>query len=76
MFFTQQQAEDALIELWTKHEYVEGHAPITVYRCEDCGQYHFTSKGTMNEKLSKAIHSGKIKLEREANKWLDKFKDR
>ena len=74
MFPTQQLAEDALIDLWSRHEYTEGQAPITVYQCEDCGQYHFTSKGTMNQRLSNEIASGKIKLERQASKWLDKFR--
>jgi hypothetical protein len=74
MFASQQMAEDVLIELWSKNEYVSGHAPIAVYKCDDCGQFHFTSRGPMNEKLSEAISSGKIKLHREANKWSDKWK--
>jgi hypothetical protein len=74
MFLTQQLAEDALIDLWSKHEYVMGQAPITVYKCEDCGQYHFTSKGIINQRLADEVASGKIKLQREASKWLDKFK--
>lgn len=74
MFASQQIAEDVLIELWSKNEYVEGHAPVSVYKCEDCGYFHLTSRPPMSESLSSALRSGKIKLNREANKWLDKFK--
>jgi hypothetical protein len=74
MFATQVLAEDALIDLWTRNEYTSGHAPITVYKCEDCGEFHLTSQGTVNEKLSEAIKSGKLKLQREAKRWEDKWK--
>lgn len=74
IFSSQQIAEDVLIELWSKNEYASGHGPVGVYKCEDCGGYHFTSQGSMNERLSEALSSGKIKLQREANKWLNKFK--
>ena len=67
-------AEDALVEAWIKFEYTQGSGPIAVYKCEDCGEYHFTSKGLMNEKLSSALATGKIKREREGNDWLNKLK--
>jgi hypothetical protein len=73
-YASNQLAEDALIELWTKRDYPEGNGPIAVYKCEDCGDYHHTSRPPMNEQLSKALASDKMKLQREANKWLDKFK--
>ncbi len=66
-------AEDLLIELWSKNEYSPNSAPVAIYKCDDCGLYHLTSRGPMNPKLSDAIRSGKIKLQREGNKWLDKL---
>jgi hypothetical protein len=69
-------AEDVLIELWSKNEYNAASAPVAIYRCDDCGLYHLTSKGPMNEKLSAAISSGSIKRQREANQWEMKFKKR
>lgn len=69
-------AEDVLIELWSKNEYNTASAPVGVYRCDECGFFHLTSKGVMNEKLSAAITSGKIKRQREAGRWEDKFKKR
>lgn len=67
-------AEEALLDLWTKNEYVPGHAPITIYKCEDCREFHLTSRGPMNERLCEAIKSGKIKLQREANRWVNRLK--
>ena len=69
-------AEDALIDLWSKGEYTSGNGPVAIYRCDDCGLYHFTSKGPMNEALAKAISSGYIKKQREAYQWEQKLKRR
>jgi ABC-type ATPase with predicted acetyltransferase domain len=76
MYSSQEVAEDALIEAWTRFEYAPNQGPVAVYKCEDCGQYHLTSKGTMNEKLSKALAAGKIQRQKEADRWLDKLKRR
>ena len=70
IFSSLEQAEDALIETRIKF----GNGPVAVYRCEDCGQYHLTSQGTMNERLASFIEEGKLKRHREANYWLDKLK--
>ena len=76
MYASQEIAEDVLIETRTKFEYAPDQGPIAVYKCEDCGQYHFTSKGPMNEKLFQALSEGKIQRQKEANRWLDKLKRR
>jgi len=67
-------AEDALIDTWSRFEYPNGQGPIAVYRCEECGYYHFTSKGTLNQKLAKVIKEGKLARNREANHWENKLK--
>lgn len=67
-------AEDALIEARTSFDFAPGNGPIAVYQCEDCGTYHFTSKGKMNDKLEEQLKNGKISRQKEANKWMDKFK--
>ena len=69
-------AEEALIEAHSNFEYKPGSGPISVYLCEDCGYYHLTSKGTMNEKLEQLIKAGKIQRQKEANQWLNKIKKR
>jgi len=67
-------AEDALIEARAKFSYAPSSGPIAVYQCEDCGFFHLTSKGKMNERLAKQLGEGKIDLQKEANRWLDKLK--
>jgi hypothetical protein len=73
VYLTEAMAEDALIDAHSRHQYA-GTGPIAVYQCEDCGYYHFTSKGEMNKKLAEQITGGKIKRQQEANQWMNKLK--
>lgn len=76
MYLTRETSEDALIEAWTRFDYSEGNGPVAVYKCEDCGSFHLTSQGPMNERLSAALASGTIQRQKEADRWLDKLKRR
>ena len=69
-------AEDALIEARTQFDYQVNQGPIGVYLCEDCGYYHLTSQGKMNENLAAQLKDGKIKRQKEANQWMTKLKKR
>jgi hypothetical protein len=73
VYQTAELAEEALIEAHAQFEY-KGGGPIGVYRCEDCGYFHLTSKGDMNSRLAELIKEGKIERAREANHWLHKIK--
>jgi hypothetical protein len=73
-YLAQEIAEEALIEARANFDYGKGNGPVAVYRCEDCGYYHLTSSGTMNNRLAESIKSGKIQLQKEANKWIGKMK--
>jgi len=73
VYLTEALAEDALIDAHSRHDYA-GTGPVAVYACEECGYYHFTSKGKMNEKLAQQIANGKLKRLQEANRWMDKLK--
>ena len=73
IYVTESLAEDALIDTHSRHQYA-GTGPIAVYQCDECGYYHFTSKGKMNEKLAEQIASGKTKRQQEANQWINKLK--
>jgi hypothetical protein len=66
-------AEDALIRAWTQYNYSAGNGPVAVYKCEDCGQYHLTSKGPMNERLAQNLAQGNIRRQNEADWWSDKL---
>lgn len=74
VFLSQQMAEEALIEAWSTYIFEPNKGPVTIYHCDDCGYYHFTSQGKMNERLEKELAAGKIKLQREANHWQWKMK--
>lgn len=67
-------AEDVLIETRTAYDYAPGSGPIAVYQCEECGNYHLTSRGPMNEKLAKVIADGRIQRQKEANRWMEKLR--
>ena len=74
LYATAQLAEDVLIELWTRNAYHNNQGPVNYYQCEDCGNYHLTSKGSMNEKLAQYLASDQVRIQREATRWLDKLK--
>lgn len=67
-------AVSALIEARTRFDYAPNQGPVTVYKCEECGFYHLTSQGKMNETLEEYLATGKIKLQKEADRWLNKLK--
>jgi hypothetical protein len=71
---TREIAEDALIEAWINFDYRSGNGPVAVYQCDDCGEFHLTSTGSMNERLTNAINSGFVKRQKEANQWSNKLK--
>ncbi len=73
LYPTQSLAEDALIEARTRYG-DEKSGPVAVYRCDDCGQYHLTSKGPINPRLAEYIKSGQLKLNQEANRWKRNLK--
>jgi len=75
-FASLEVAEDVLIETWSRFEFAPNQGPIAVYKCDDCGYYHLTSQGILNEKLKKKLEDGSIARQKEANRWLDKFKKR
>lgn len=71
---SEQIAEEVLIDAWTRYHYNSDEGPVAVYKCDDCGQYHLTSKGPMNERLAKALADGKISKQKEARHWEEKFR--
>jgi len=73
VYQTENHAEEALIDAHSRNRY-SGTGPISIYQCEECGYYHFTSKPPMNKRLAEAIASGKIKLQQQANDWNRRWK--
>ena len=69
-------AIEALIGAHTRFNYRQGNGPVAVYQCEDCDNYHLTSKGPMNDRLAELINDGKINRQKEADQWEGKLKKR
>lgn len=74
VYASRELAEDALIEVRTQYEYGTHKGPVAVYQCDDCGYFHLTSRGPVNERLEREMTSGKIKKEKEAIRWMEKIK--
>lgn len=74
VYLTEELAEEALIGAHTKFYYARGQGPMAVYCCEDCGYYHLTSQGPINDKLQQQLSQGKIEQQKLADEWLDRLK--
>ena len=74
VFQTHDDAVDALLAARTKFDYRQGHGPVSVYHCDDCGFFHLTSKGPMNETLKKSLNDGSIDRKKEADDWEERLK--
>ena len=74
LYHSYQLAEEALIETHIHFEYRSGNGPVAVYQCEECGEYHLTSRGPMNQRLTELLENGTIKKQKEAVLWQGKFK--
>lgn len=57
IYYSEQEAEEGLLQ--TKVIFPANNA-VAVYQCDDCGQWHVTSRGPMSESLRRAINSGKL----------------
>lgn len=74
VFVSEDVAVGALLDLWSRVDFGKGAAPITVYACSDCGQYHFTSKGARHPKLDDLLSGNDLVLRRKAAAWEQKFR--
>jgi len=69
-------AEDALIEAHVRTQYANKQGPVAIYKCDDCGLFHLTSQGQLNERLKKMIDDGTIKRLQDAANWERKLHKR
>ena len=69
---TEADALDALVEHHIRFNHSGDSGPISVYRCEDCDMYHFTSKGQTHPFL----HDQKeyIRKQQAARDWEDRLR--
>lgn len=76
LYHSEQLAEDALIEAHIHFDYPAGGGPVAVYQCDECGEYHLTSRRPMNARLALQLADGSIQKQKEAGRWQSKFKMR
>lgn len=69
VFYSEDLAREALIQHHIVNDYTHTMGPINVYLCEDCGNWHFTSKGEKNELFDDEEMVEYIKRERRAWQW-------
>lgn len=67
------QAEQALVHVQGRQDFKAGEGPVAIYRCDICGGYHLTSKGSPNPFLASQFRDGTIDKQRQANRWLEKL---
>jgi hypothetical protein len=73
VFLTTYDAEESLIQAWVNFDYRVGNGPISIYECEDCGNYHLTSRPPMCDGLQEALDSGYIQKEKRSRDWERRF---
>jgi hypothetical protein len=76
VYASQELAEEALLEAWTRYNLKPENGPVAVYKCDDCGYFHLTSKGPMSSTLAQHLADGKIQRQQEANYWQERLKNR
>jgi hypothetical protein len=69
-YLTENLALDALIE--ARIRFVQ-NSSVTIYQCEDCGQWHLTSRGNVHPRLAKELESGNVEKSRLAYQWEKKL---
>lgn len=73
-YLSREQAEEALIQHHIHFHHRESEGPVNVYQCEYCGNWHFTSKGTMASVLQEEEVKDRIRKERIAADWERKLR--
>jgi hypothetical protein len=76
LYHSEQLAEEALIEAHIHFDYRAGGGPVAVYLCDECGEYHLTSRGPMNSRLAQQLEDGTIQKLKLAGRWQSKFRSR
>lgn len=69
IFHSEELAKEALIQHHIINDYKHTTGPINVYSCQECGNWHFTSKGERNEIFEDEAMVEYIKRERRAWHW-------
>ena len=70
-YLSESLAIDALIEARTNFVF---NSAVSVYQCEDCGDWHLTSQGEINPRLKKMLDNGSLTKQQEVSNWERKLR--
>lgn len=73
-YLTESDALNALVDQRGRFNYRSNSGPVNVYACDDCGEWHFTSKGEVHQLLQSADVQKRIADQREADFWERKLR--
>ncbi len=70
IYYSEQDAKEALIRLHVKYQ---NSSTRTFYTCDQCGYFHLTSSGEIDDALKEAQQTKKIDQLSEADYWIRKL---
>ncbi len=73
-FVTESLGVEALIQNHIRNDYRKGEGPKNIYECQECGYWHFTSKGAEHEVFSDEEILKRIRTERQGFQWERKMR--
>jgi len=73
-FVSRELAEEALIQNHIRNNHRKGAGPQNIYECEDCGEWHFTSRPPAIPLLSDKNILKRMQDERRSMDWERKIK--
>ncbi len=71
IYYNEQEAKEALIKLHVKYQ---NSSTRTFYKCSQCGYFHLTSSGEIDDTLKQAQQTGRIDQLSEADYWIRKLR--
>lgn len=74
MFPSRELAEEALIAARTIYKVRESSGPQSVYLCNDCGEWHLTSRNAPDSPVNNPETKERISRQVESDFWEQKFK--
>ena len=73
-FETKELGEEALIQNHIRNNHREGAGPKNVYECDDCGEWHFTSRHPISDLLQDVEVQKRIASDQRSLQWEQKMK--
>ena len=70
IYYSEQEAKEALIRIHVKYQ---NSATRTFYTCDQCGHFHLTSSGEIDDTLKQAQQAGRIDQLSESEYWTRKL---